>query len=305
MDNQNIKIIAGSSYPNIASDIAAGLGISLTKCFLEKFKDGEIHFELLEPVQGRDVYIVQSPIFNTNDHYMELFIMIEAAKRSHAAKIIPILPYFGYSRQDRPFNPYNSVPARLMADLLQTCGATQLITVDLHSGQIEGFFSIGIHHLSFIPLIAEELNQENEEVVIVSPDVGGLVRARLLAEQVRNSQIAIVDKKRNGPGSSKSLSIVGDIHGKKCILIDDIADSANTIINAAEILTNNGAKSVEAFSTHAILTGDAIQNLERSPVEQLTISNSIPNRANLSTKIKMISLTPSIIKTIQGISAGN
>jgi ribose-phosphate pyrophosphokinase len=303
MDKQNIKIIAGSSYGSMAQDIAHNLNIPLTKCFLKKFKDGEIHFELLESLQGQDVYIVQSPIFNTNDHYIELFIMIEAAKRSHAAKIIPILPYFGYSRQDRPFNPYNSVPARLMADLLQTCGATQLITVDLHSGQIEGFFSIGIHHLSFISLIADTLNNNDEEFVIVSPDVGGLARARLLSEQVNNSQIAIIDKKRNGPGSCQANSLVGDVKNKKCILIDDIADSANTLISAAEVLQKNGAKSIQAFVTHAILTDNAICNLENSPIDCLTVSNSLPNCEKLSPKITVLSLTPLITKTIQSISA--
>ncbi|WP_338752529.1 ribose-phosphate diphosphokinase [Bacillus sp. FJAT-52991] len=281
MDNQyldpNLKLFALNSNPALAKEIADSIGVELGKCSVKRFSDGEIQINIEESIRGCDVYVIQSTSGPVNDNLMETLIMIDALKRASAKTINIVLPYYGYARQDRKARAREPITAKLVANLLETAGATRVITLDLHAPQIQGFFDIPIDHLMGVPILAEYFkgkNISNEDIVIVSPDHGGVTRARKMADRLK-APIAIIDKRRPRPNVAEVMNIVGNIDGKVAILIDDIIDTAGTITLAASALVENGAKEVYACCTHPVLSGPAIERIQNSNIKELVVTNSI------------------------------
>lgn len=252
----SIKIIAGNASRPLAEAIAAYLELPLAKCMVRRFADMEIFVELQENVRGEDVFIVQSTSFPANDHLMELLIMIDAARRSSARRITAVIPYFGYARQDRRTSGRTPISAKLVANLITEAGADRVLTLDLHAGQIQGFFDIPTDNLFAAPVMVRDIKERlpSADRMVVSPDVGGVVRARAIAKRI-DCPLAIVDKRRERPGESEVMNIIGEVEGRSCILVDDIVDSGGTLVNAAEALLNAGAKDVSAYITHGVLSG--------------------------------------------------
>ena len=271
-----MKVFAGNSNRRLAESICNYLNVPLGKASVRRFADQEIFVEIQENVRGEDVFILQSTSYPTNDHLMELLIMIDAFRRSSARRITAVLPYFGYARQDRRASGRTPISAKLVANLITEAGADRVLTLDLHAGQIPGFFDIPTDNLFAIPVIARDIkaHYELENVMVVSPDVGGVVRARALGKRL-GSLLAIVDKRRDRPGESEVMNIIGEVEGKDCILIDDIVDSGGTLCNAAEALLANGAKSVTAYITHGVLSGGAVARVSSSKLKELVITDSI------------------------------
>ncbi|MBC7281367.1 ribose-phosphate pyrophosphokinase [Hoeflea sp.] len=271
-----MKVFAGNSNRRLAESICNYLNVPLGKASVRRFADQEIFVEIQENVRGEDVFILQSTSYPTNDHLMELLIMIDAFRRSSARRITAVLPYFGYARQDRRASGRTPISAKLVANLITEAGADRVLTLDLHAGQIQGFFDIPTDNLFAIPVIARDIkaHYELENVMVVSPDVGGVVRARALGKRL-GSLLAIVDKRRDRPGESEVMNIIGEVEGKDCILIDDIVDSGGTLCNAAEALLANGAKSVTAYITHGVLSGGAVARVASSKLKELVITDSI------------------------------
>jgi len=271
-----IKILAGNSNRSLTEAIAAYLGHPLTKCQVRRFADMEIFVEIQENVRGQDAFIVQSTSFPTNDHLMELLIMTDALRRSSARRITAVIPYFGYARQDRKPGPRTPISAKLVANLITQAGADRVLTLDLHAGQIQGFFDIPTDNLYAVPVFARDLraHYDLKNLMVVSPDVGGVVRARSLAKRI-DAQLAIVDKRRERPGESEVMNVIGDVTGKDCILVDDIVDSGGTLCNAADALLAHGATSVSAYITHGVLSGGAVARVTASKLKELVITNSI------------------------------
>ncbi len=271
-----IKIVSGNSNRPLAEAIGAYLNTSLTKASVRRFADMEIFVEIQENVRGEDVYIVQSTSFPTNDHLMELLIICDALRRSSAKRITAVIPYFGYARQDRRSGSRTPISAKLVANLITQAGADRVMTLDLHAGQIQGFFDIPTDNLFAAPLLAKDIkeNRSIEDVMVVSPDVGGVVRARALAKRI-DALLAIVDKRRERPGESEVMNVIGDVEGKSCILVDDIVDSGGTLVNAAEALLARGAKDVSAYITHGVLSGGAVARITASKLKELVITDSI------------------------------
>ncbi|MBU2487343.1 MAG: ribose-phosphate pyrophosphokinase [Alphaproteobacteria bacterium] len=271
-----MKVFAGNSNRRLAESICNYLNVPLGKASVRRFADQEIFVEIQENVRGEDVFILQSTSYPTNDHLMELLIMIDAFRRSSARRITAVLPYFGYARQDRRASGRTPISAKLVANLITEAGADRVLTLDLHAGQIQGFFDIPTDNLFAIPVISRDIkaHYELENVMVVSPDVGGVVRARALGKRL-GSLLAIVDKRRDRPGESEVMNIIGEVEGKDCILIDDIVDSGGTLCNAAEALLANGAKSVTAYITHGVLSGGAVARVSSSKLKELVITDSI------------------------------
>ncbi|WP_455465658.1 ribose-phosphate pyrophosphokinase [Bartonella sp. B39] len=271
-----MKLFCGNSNPRLAEDVANYLNIPLGKATVKRFADQEIFVELHENVRGQDVFVLQSTSYPANDHLMELLIMIDALRRSSARRITAVIPYFGYARQDRKPGPRTPISAKLVANLITEAGAHRVLTLDLHAGQIQGFFDIPTDNLYAVPVISRDVKMHYslENVIVVSPDVGGVVRARSLAKRL-NSLLAIVDKRRERPGESEVMNIIGDVSGKDCLLLDDIVDSGGTLCNAASALLKHGAKSVTAYITHGILSGNAIERITNSEMKELVITDSI------------------------------
>ncbi|AJD89384.1 ribose-phosphate pyrophosphokinase [Jeotgalibacillus malaysiensis] len=275
--NSKLKIFSLNSNPKLAEDIAESIGTKLGKCSVTRFSDGEIQINIEESIRGCDVFVVQSTSSPVNENLMELLIMVDALKRASAKTINIVMPYYGYARQDRKARAREPITAKLIANLLETAGATRVITLDLHAPQIQGFFDILIDHLRGVPIIAEYFMQKNfnpEELVIVSPDHGGVTRTRKLAEYLK-APIAIIDKRRPKPNVSEVMNIVGNVEGKTCILIDDIIDTAGTITLAANALMDVGAKEVYASCTHPVLSGPAMERINSSAIKELVVTNSI------------------------------
>ena len=291
---QNIKIVTGNSNPPLANAIASYLKIPLTSCNVKRFADMEVFVEILENVRGEDVFIIQSTSYPANDHLMELLILIDALKRSSARRITAVIPYFGYARQDRRSSGRTPISAKLVANLITNAGADRVLTIDLHAGQIQGFFDIPTDNLFAAPVIVNNIKDSFDvsNVTVVSPDVGGVVRARLIAERIGGAPLAIVDKRRDKPGQSEVMNIIGDVEGRSCILVDDIVDSGGTLCNAASKLLESGANDVSAYITHGVLSGEAVKNIETSDLKNLIISDTIYNESiqNGSKKIKLISV---------------
>ncbi|MEC2076594.1 ribose-phosphate diphosphokinase [Metabacillus fastidiosus] len=273
--DSNLKIFSLNSNPTLAKEIADVIGTDLGKSCVTRFSDGEIQINIEESIRGCDVYIVQSTSGPVNEHIMELLIMIDALKRASAKTINIVMPYYGYARQDRKARAREPITAKLVANLLETAGATRMITLDLHAPQIQGFFDIPIDHLMGVPILGTYFNNKNlDDIVIVSPDHGGVTRARKLADKLK-APIAIIDKRRPRPNVAEVMNIVGNIEGKTAILIDDIIDTAGTITLAANALVENGAREVYACCTHPVLSGPAIERIQNSKIKELVITNSI------------------------------
>ena len=291
----SIKIIAGNASRPLAEAIAAYLELPLAKCMVRRFADMEIFVELQENVRGEDVFIVQSTSFPANDHLMELLIMIDAARRSSARRITAVIPYFGYARQDRRTSGRTPISAKLVANLITEAGADRVLTLDLHAGQIQGFFDIPTDNLFAAPVMVRDIKERLApgERMVVSPDVGGVVRARALAKRI-DASLAIVDKRRERAGESEVMNIIGDVEGQSCILVDDIVDSGGTLVNAAEALLNAGARDVSAYITHGVLSGGAVSRIAASRMKELVITDSIlPTQAvKLARNIRVISIAP-------------
>ncbi|MUV38022.1 Ribose-phosphate diphosphokinase [Lentibacillus sp. JNUCC-1] len=274
--DSSLKVFTLNSNRELAEEIANHIGTTLGKCTVSTFSDGEIQINIEESVRGNDVYVVQSTCPPVNQHIMELLIMIDALKRASARSINIVMPYYGYARQDRKARSREPIAAKLMADLLQTAGADRVIMLDLHAPQIQGFFDVPIDHLQGVPILASHFEKMDlEEVVVVSPDHGGVTRARKMADRL-GAPIGIIDKRRPAPNVAEVMNIVGNIEGRTAILIDDIIDTAGTITLAANALIENGAKEVYACCTHPVLSGPAIERIENSQIKELIVTNSIP-----------------------------
>src|SRR5208337_448734 len=271
-----MKLLAGNSNGPLAEAIAAYLGEPLTGCHVRRFADMEIFVEILENVRGRDAFIIQSTSYPANDNLMELLIMIDALRRASAHRITAVLPYFGYARQDRKPGPRSPISAKLVANLITRAGADRVLTVDLHAGQIQGFFDIPTDNLYAAPLLVRDIKERLElhNVMVVSPDVGGVLRARALAKRIA-APLAIVDKRCERAGDSEVMNIIGDVAGKSCILVDDIVDSGGTLCNAADALLNEGAQEVYAYITHGVLSGGAVARIAASRLKELVLTDTI------------------------------
>ena len=271
-----VKILAGNSNRALSEGIAGYLKLPLTKCSVRRFADMEIFVEIQENVRGEDTFIIQSTSFPANDHLMELLIMTDALRRASARRITAVLPYFGYARQDRKTGSRTPISAKLVANLITRSGADRVLTVDLHSGQIQGFFDLPVDNLFAAPVMTRDIKEHLDlsNVCVVSPDVGGVVRARAIAKRI-DAPLAIVDKRRERAGESEVMNIIGDVDGKSCILVDDIVDSGGTLCNAAEALLTQGAKNVSAYITHGVLSGGAVARISASKIKELVVTDSI------------------------------
>ncbi|MBS0481902.1 MAG: ribose-phosphate pyrophosphokinase [Proteobacteria bacterium] len=301
-----MKILTGNSNLPLARAIAGYLELQLTNADVRRFADEEVFVEIHENVRGEDVFVVQSTSFPANDNLMELLICIDALRRASAKRITAVLPYFGYARQDRKPGPRTPISAKLVANLITKAGADRVLAVDLHAGQIQGFFDIPTDNLYAAPVMAADIlsHAGDKDLMVVSPDVGGVVRARALAKRLNNAPLAIVDKRRDKPGSSEVMNIIGDVSGQHCILIDDIIDSGGTLVNAAQALMDEGAASVTAYLTHGVLSGSAVERVSKSALKELVITDTIqPTPAALaSDKIRILTIAPLIGEAIHRIA---
>jgi ribose-phosphate pyrophosphokinase len=290
-----MKLVAGNSNRPLAEAISAYLNIPLAKAQVKRFADMEVFVEIQENVRGEDVFIIQSTSFPTNDHLMELLIITDALRRASARRITAVIPYFGYARQDRKPAARTPISAKLVANIIAHAGVDRVLTLDLHAGQIQGFFDIPTDNLFAAPILARDIKErlDGGNRMVVSPDVGGVVRARALAKRI-DAQLAIVDKRRERPGESEVMNIIGDVAGRSCILVDDIIDSGGTLVNAAEALLANGAKEVYAYITHGVLSGGAVARIAGSKLKELVITDSIlPTEAvRVAHNIRVISIAP-------------
>lgn len=301
---KNIKIFTGNSYPQLAQDIAEIIGVTVGDSKVSKFSNGEISVDINETVRGTDLFLVQTLCEPVNDSIMELLIMLDAFKRASAGRITAVIPNYAYARQDRKAKARQPITAKLMADLIHTAGADRVLTMDLHASQIQGFFDIPVDHLEGVPIIAKyfkTLNLGENEVVAVSPDIGGVKRTRKFAE-ILHAPIAIIDKRRPRPNVSEVMSIIGDVRDKKVVLVDDMIDTAGSIVNAAEALLKMGAKEIYACCTHGVLSGPAIERLENSPIKEIITLNTIPVEGEKKIdKIKVLSVAPIFAEAIRRI----
>jgi ribose-phosphate pyrophosphokinase len=290
---EDMKIVAGNSNQTLAQAIANYLQTDLAQCAVRRFADQEIFVEIQENVRGEDVFVVQSTSFPANDNLMELLIIIDALKRASARRITAVIPYYGYARQDRKSLGRTPISAKLVANMIVTAGADRALTVDLHAGQIQGFFDIPTDHLFAAPVFTRDIAEryDNSHLMVVSPDVGGVVRARLIAKRI-DAPLAIVDKRRERPGESEVMNIIGDVEGRACLLVDDIVDSGGTLCNAAEVLLERGATSVAAYITHGVLSGGAVARITASKLTELVITDSIEATSAVTTahNIRIVSI---------------
>ena len=300
-----MKILAGNSNRALSDAVAQFLKLPMTKAVVRRFADMEVFVEIQENVRGEDMFVIQSTSFPANDNLMELLIIIDALRRASARRITAVLPYFGYARQDRKVGPRTPISAKLVANLITHAGADRVLTVDLHAGQIQGFFDIPTDNLYAMPVIVKDIHEYlgSTDLMVVSPDVGGVVRARALAKRL-GTDLAIVDKRRERAGESEVMNIIGDVEGRSCILIDDIVDSGGTICNAAEALLKNGAKDVCAYTTHGVLSGGAVARIQNSKLKSMVITDSIAATDEISKckNIRRISIAPLIGEAIKRIS---
>ena len=301
-----MKLISGNSNLPLARAIADYLELPLTDTSVRRFADEEVFVEIHENVRGQDMFVVQSTSFPANDNLMELLICIDALRRASAKRITAVVPYFGYARQDRKPGPRTPISAKLVANLITEAGADRMLAVDLHAGQIQGFFDIPTDNLYAAPVMAADIQARygDQSLMVVSPDVGGVVRARALAKRLDNAPLAIVDKRRDRPGESEVMNIIGDVEGRHCILIDDIVDSGGTLCNAAEALLEGGAKSVAAYITHGVLSGGAVARINGSSLKELVITDSIrpTEAAEASDRIRILPIAPLVGEAIRRIA---
>jgi ribose-phosphate pyrophosphokinase len=288
-----MKLISCNSNRSLAEDIAKYLDVPLTDASVKRFSDMEVFVEINENIRGEDVFVVQSTSYPANDNLMELLVTIDALKRASAKRITAVIPYFGYARQDRKSGPRTPISARLVANLIEAAGADRVLTLELHAGQIQGFFDIPLDNMIASPVLTPpmEVAAKNKDVVVVSPDVGGVARARHFAKKL-GCDLAIIDKRREKAGVSEVMNVIGDVSGKVCIMVDDIVDSAGTLCNAAVALKNNGASDVQAYICHGVLSGGAVARIMASPISEMIISDSIKatESVRISDKIKQVSV---------------
>jgi ribose-phosphate pyrophosphokinase len=300
-----MKILTGNSNRPLAEAISAFLNLPLTQASVRRFSDMEVFVEIHENVRGEDLFVIQSTSFPANDHLMELLVSCDALKRGSARRITAVIPYYGYARQDRKSGPRTPISAKLVANLITIAGADRVLTLDLHAGQIQGFFDIPTDNLFAAPVFTNDIQQNfpGDSLVIVSPDVGGVLRARAIAKRL-DADLAIIDKRRERAGQSEVMNIIGDVRGRRCILVDDIVDSAGTLCNAAVALMEAGASSVCAYVTHGVLSGGAVARVSSSPIERLVITDSIAatEAVRLSRNIRQLTIAPLIAEAMRRIS---
>ena len=300
-----MKILSGTSNPRLSKEISKRLKLKLINTNIKRFADGEIYIEINENIRGNSVFVIQSTSNPANDNIMELLLCIDALRRSSAKNITAVIPYFGYARQDRKVAPRTSISAKVVSNLITNAGATRIVTVDLHAGQIQGFFDIPVDNLFTTPMFTRYIKKKfkTKNLVCVSPDVGGVQRTICLATKIK-ADLAIIDKRRPAPGKSEVMNIIGEVKGKNCIIVDDIIDSGGTIVNAVEALKKAGAIDVYVFITHAVLSGDAAKKIQNSKIKKLIITDTIDNSFKIknNSKIEVISIAPLMAEAINRIS---
>ena len=299
----DIIVISGNSNPALSKEICEYLGIPLGLALVRRFSDGEVFVELGENVRGRDIFVIQSTCSPVNEHLMELLILIDALKRASARRVTAVMPYYGYARQDRKVAPRVPISAKLVADLITVAGAGRVLSMDLHAGQIQGFFNIPVDHLFAAPVFLPYIRDKAiEDLVLVSPDAGGVERARAFAKRL-DASIAIIDKRREEANVAKAMNIIGEVAGKTAIIVDDMVDTAGTLTQAAHAILQKGAKDVMAWATHAVLSGPAVERIESSPLSSVTVTNTIPlsEKAKASAKIKTLSVASLLGEAIRRI----
>jgi ribose-phosphate pyrophosphokinase len=303
MTPDRLKIFSGSANPALAHEICRSLGMELGKLMIQTFSDGEVYLQFQENVRGADVFLIQPTCAPVDHHLMQLLLMIDAAKRASADRITAVLPYYGYARQDRKDKPRVPISAKLVASLLERAGADRIMAMDLHAAQIQGFFDVPVDHLFSAPVMIDYFKPLNvPDLTVVSPDAGGVERARAFGKRM-NSPLAIIDKRREEANVAEVMNVVGEVEGRNCLLVDDLIDTAGTLVKGAEALLEQGAKSVSACATHAVLTGPAVERIEESPLKEVLFTNSIPlpEEAKGSSKIKSLSVAPLLARAIQSI----
>jgi ribose-phosphate pyrophosphokinase len=300
-----MMIFSGNANPELAQDIAGILGHRLGKVSVETFSDGEICVEIMENVRGRDVFIIQPTSTPCNDNLMELMVMIDAMRRASAKRVTAVVPYYGYSRQDRkPRSARVPITAKVVANMLASVKLDRLLTVDLHADQIQGFFDLPVDNVYASPILLKDIWQRyHDDLLVVSPDVGGVVRARALAKRLGDAELAIIDKRRPKANVSEVMNIIGDVAGKNCVIVDDLVDTAGTLCKAAAALKKHGAASVSAYCTHPVLSGNAIKNINASSLDELVVTNTIPlsEEARACTRIRQLSVATMLAETIRRI----
>ena len=303
-----MKILSGTSNLKLSKDISKKLKLKLVNTNIRRFADGEIYIEINENIRGNSVFVIQSTSNPANDNLMELLLVIDALKRSSAKNITAVIPYFGYARQDRKVAPRTSISAKVVANLITNAGASRVVTVDLHAGQIQGFFDMPVDNLFTTPLFAKYIKKKlgSKKLICVSPDVGGVQRTRGLATRIK-ADLAIIDKRRPAPGKSQVMNIIGDVRNKTCIIVDDIMDSGGTIVNAVEALKKSGANEVYVFITHAVLSGDAVRKIKNSKIKKLIITDTIDNSKKIknNNKIEVLSISSLMSEAIKRIANSN
>lgn len=297
-----LKLFAGNANPDLAREICAFLSVPLGAALVKRFSDGEINVDIGENVRGADVFIVQPTCPPVNDHLVELLVLMDALKRSSAKRVTAVIPYYGYARQDRKVLPRAPITAKLVADLLTAAGVSRVLTMDLHAGQIQGFFNIPVDHLYAAPVMLEYIKANwDNDIVFVSPDAGGVERARAFAKRL-NATLAIIDKRRAAPNESRVMNIIGDVEGKTAVLLDDMVDTGGTMVQGADALRESGARRVFACATHPVLSGPAIERLEKSTIEQLVVTNTIPlGKKAECAKIRVLSVAGLLGEAIKRI----
>ena len=306
MAASNLMVFSGNAHPELTAEVAAYLGLPLGKAVVGKFSDGEVLVEIQENVRGRDVFVVQPTSAPTNDHLMELLVMVDALRWASARRVTAVIPYFGYARQDRrPRSARVPITARLAAKMLGTAGTDRVLTMDLHADQIQGFFDIPVDNVYSSPILLGEIwRQKYENLMVISPDVGGVVRARALAKRLDDADLAIIDKRRPKTNDTQVMNIIGDVKGRSCVLVDDLVDTAGTLCKAAKALKGHGAARVVAYCTHAVLSGPAVENICGSELDELVVSNTRPlsDQARECDRIRQLSIAGLLAESMRRIS---
>jgi len=306
VENSRVMVFTGNANAKLARDIANHLSIPLGKAQVGRFSDGEVQVEIRDNVRGRDVFVLQPTCAPTNDNLMELLIMVDALHRASAGRITTVIPYLGYSRQDRRVRSARvPISAKLVANMITTAGADRVLTVDLHAEQIQGFFDVPVDNVYASPVLLGDIwQQKYSSQIVVSPDVGGVVRARAIAKCLDHAELAIIDKRRPQPNVARVMNIIGDVRGKNCIIVDDLVDTAGTLCQAADALKNNGAERVVAYATHPVLSGNAVKNIEASSIDELVVTDSIPllDGPRACGRIRQLSIAGMLAETIRRIN---
>ena len=306
MAESSLMLFTGNANPQLAQEIANYMRISLGKVMVGRFSDGEVQIEILENVRGKDVFVVQPTCAPTNDNFMELVMLLDAFKRASAGRITAVIPYFGYARQDRrPRSTRVPISAKVVADMIGECGADRVLTVDLHADQIQGFFDIPVDNVYASPVLLGDIwRQKYDNLIVVSPDVGGVVRARAVAKRLDDADLAIIDKRRPKANETQVMHIIGEVEGRSCIMVDDMVDTAGTLCKAAGALKANGASKVVAYCTHPVLSGKAVDNIENSELDELVVTDTIPlsNEAQACSRIRQLTLSSLLAESIRRVS---